>query len=518
MTWQPQTFQPSQQNQSTWTPQSFQPDTDQPESTSLNTQSPNQNSFVQNPTLGNFANSAWQAAKDVPTNMLNSIGDIGDMVYGNKLIIGKSMGETAGNIASLAFPFIGGAPEGVAEKTASTLASTREFAANYNKPTAQQLADISGRVFDAADTAGGALDATDTNSFIDHMRDTARQTPEGNTFRGSGNPINDYADRLESWRDKNLSFSGATDIDNQLTDLINANKNPDTTPTSQGQQWLGVQDKLRELMTPSEETEGNQGFALRRQGQQLWGQSRTLGEVDKIIDESQRSNNPSQTLMSRFNTFSKNARKMNFLSDDEQQAVRDAATRGITGDFFNAFGSRLIGSGLGGAAGSFGGPVGTVLGSMAGYAASGASRNIAEQLQLNRANALRDMVINRHELPDLNIPNTPDQSISGLLSYQPRPFVTNPEGMTSVGPTMETAGPNGFPNFTPTYGQGEGMPYLPNEQQNVNLQSGNYQNMPLNSQMGQNAFNNAMNQPETTGRYGDNKIMLLRSRLPRWMQ
>lgn len=99
MDWQPQTFQPSQTSQA-WTPQTFQP------AQSGQPVIQNPNSFAQNPTLQNFGNAALNTVKDFPDEMLNSFANIGAMARGTKPIITNDIGQSLGNVASMALPFM----------------------------------------------------------------------------------------------------------------------------------------------------------------------------------------------------------------------------------------------------------------------------------------------------------------------------------------------------------------------------------------------------------------------------
>lgn len=302
--------------------------------------------------------------------------------------------------------------------------------ANFGDITAPQFHDIAQRTFDLADEKGGALSPQDTNKFIDSLSSTARGSQEGNIFRGSENPLTQKSQNMEVWRDRSLTFAGATDIDNQLTDLINGEKNQDGTLTTQGEQYLKVQDNLRELMTPSE-SGGDSGFDIRQQAMGTWSQYRSLKDIQKIIDDAQGAPNPSQALMSGFRTLSKNAKRMNFFPENEQAAIRDAATRGLSGRFFNTFGSKLLGPAIAsGIGGIVGGPVGIGLGGAIGFGVADASSNMAAKMQMNRAGGVADLIRNRYDLPNLN---TQPQTQPLML---PPPIMNVPPGGYNAVPNM----------------------------------------------------------------------------------
>lgn len=78
-------------------------------------QAVNQNSFVENPSWKNLGTAASEAAKNT---FIDPLANIGGMVYGDKPIITGDLGQTAGNIANLAMPFMA-IPEGSGEGLSS---------------------------------------------------------------------------------------------------------------------------------------------------------------------------------------------------------------------------------------------------------------------------------------------------------------------------------------------------------------------------------------------------------------
>lgn len=80
-------------------------------------------SFVQNPTWGKFGSAAKNALLDTTIRPLESIGG---MVYGDQPIITNNFGETAGNIATLAMPFMAGSPNPASEEMAAVRTTPEE--------------------------------------------------------------------------------------------------------------------------------------------------------------------------------------------------------------------------------------------------------------------------------------------------------------------------------------------------------------------------------------------------------
>lgn len=484
-------------------------------------------------TFGNLATGGLGSGIKAGPALMGALGGTA-LPYGIKQAGGTQaeqfLGGLAGGIGGAKLGGISGssAMSDTEQGALNDLASSPDKMAQITSP---QLKEISGRVYQQADAEGGAIPPQDTNSFIDGISQASRQTTEGNLFRGGNDPIADLAQRLEPLRDKPISFQGADDIDKQLTDLIHGEVNTKGQMSSLGQQYLTIQDNLRDLMTPDEVTPENQGFQTRRTAQQIWAQSRSLGDVESIIQKAQMAENPSTAIKNGFKLLYNNNRRMMGYNDAERSAIKDAATRGLGGDFFNTFGSRL-GPLIAGGVGSVGGPIGSAIGAAAGFGLSKASRNIADQMQLNRANKVTNLISNRNELPDLNItpqssslqlqalprpsinvppdgfnndpqqptPSQPDRIFnssqrqigsqfyapdSRAITYQPRPdFIGTANGQIAQTPNIQ-ANPYQF-------GEGQGMPFAPGEMKNVDIRSSNYQNMPISSQQGQTAFNNAM--------------------------
>lgn len=96
-------------------------------------------SFVQHPSLENFGNAFTKTVKEFPQkSIIEPLENIGNLASGNKPIITDNVGESIGNVLSLALPFMG-VPEGSAERLAASDSSLIRPASGDVKLIKQKL-------------------------------------------------------------------------------------------------------------------------------------------------------------------------------------------------------------------------------------------------------------------------------------------------------------------------------------------------------------------------------------------
>lgn len=369
------------------------------ESPTANVTQPKKTSFLQDPTWDNLGKAASGAATEIGTDVGRGVSNIGQMVYGSdkpgaligpsKPIITKDVPSTLGNIATLAMPFLGSPPEGELSEIGNAIPKTPPVSSKITQP---QIRNVAGRVFDAADEAGGALPPEHTNSFIDSIAEQAKQPEAVNTLFGN-DEFTKLSENAENLRDKSLSFSEATKIDRKLTDLIRKSVNPDGTVTSEGQQYTSIQDNLRDLMS----TPGNgPGFELQNQAKDLWSQQARMSDIQKIIDNASRSNNPSTALQSGFKQLLNNGRRMQGFNEGDRQLIEKVASNpSFAAEVLRAGSSRLLNI-----MGISHGPVSAI----ASQVGTNVARNLGERMAMRPAEQLMDRLSTRNELPSLDKP------------------------------------------------------------------------------------------------------------------
>lgn len=375
--------------------------------------------------------------------------------------------------------------------------------------TSQQIRSLASQSYKNADQLGGTFSPQFTNKFLDTMSNAITE-PERVTNAMGTTPAQSIVHGItDEFQDSPMSLAEAHGIDKRLGQAINEQVDPRTGKLNEvGNQLFDFQTKLRGMIANPDSGDivgSSAGMDAVNQGRQLWAQSARMGDLERIIERSQLMENPSQGIKTGFRQLATNKARMNGFTDQEKSAIEDAAKRGLAGDFFNTFGSRL-GPLIAGGIGSVGGPMGSAAAAVTSFGLSKVSRNIAEQMQLARANNAIDLVANRPmNFSPIESPPEPTPQAQMQITYQPRPFITDPNGVTSTPPSGQTS--------SPMFGEGEGTPYMPGERQNMNVQTGSYQNMPLNSQFGQNAFLNALDQEASNGKYGGLRALFLKSRM-----
>jgi hypothetical protein len=281
-------------------------------------------------------------------------------------------------------------------------------------PTQEQIQNVAGHTFKAAEEAGGALPPEATNSFIDTIRKHADQSDEGQLFNGAS-PLNAVADRMEAWRDKPMSFEGATEIDKSLTDKIQGETRPNGSITQLGYKYQRIQDDLRDAM--EKPLEGD-GFDLQNQAKALWAQQARMKDIDDMVARAQTMSNPALSLQMGARTLLNNGRRMQGFDEGDTALIsRIASNPNLAGEMVRAGGSRLLGL-----MGVSHGPITGLATQTGNYAA----RKFAEQMRMRPVNQLRDRLATRNELPDLSgynpvgVPQVKEPEISSSLrTYGP---------------------------------------------------------------------------------------------------
>lgn len=121
------------------------------------------------------------------------------------------------------------------------------------------------------------------------------------------------------------------------------------------------------------------------EGNRLWSQSYKAGDIEKILQKSQGTENPQTSIRTGLKNLLANDNKMARYGDAEKEVLREALKRGVTGGSVKLFGGRLINSLAGAGAGfSSAGPLGAVGGAVAGKAAGGVMADVAGSIQANR--------------------------------------------------------------------------------------------------------------------------------------
>ena len=255
--------------------------------------------------------------------------------------------------------------------------------------TAADARNIASGYYRQAELLGGELKPDFTNRFIDSAEKIAPQTEEGRIVTGD-TAVTSLVDRMQGLRDHPLSLQAAQEIDEALGGLIDKETGV-TGISKEGKNLLDLQTTLRgmiEKADPADVEGGTAGFDALGPARRAWSQAAKMGDVERIINRAQLTDNPATSIKSGIRTLLSNPSRVRGYTDDEIDALKDAASRGVIGGALHVFGSRLTPL-IAGSIGMSGGPIGGLAAAGISHVAGAAMRNAASSIQAGRVqNAL----------------------------------------------------------------------------------------------------------------------------------
>jgi hypothetical protein len=280
-------------------------------------------------------------------------------------------------------------PEGYVAPPQATGASASAMPPPGQTPrTSAEAKAVAGVYYDKADQTGGTLTPEFTNRFIDEARKIAPQTPEGAAVTGD-TAATKLNERIAALQDQPVTLRGAQEIDEGLGDLIDKEYGPRGI-SKQGKQLVDLQSRFRNMIAdagPGDIEGGSEGFAALVHARKAWSQAMKMSDLERIQERAMGQEQPSTGIRTGIRTLLGNAARVRGYSPDELAALDRARTRGLLGDAFHVFGSRLVPlvAGTGGLAGS--GPVGAAIAAGSGQVLATGSRAVATALQNRRLNS-----------------------------------------------------------------------------------------------------------------------------------
>lgn len=303
--------------------------------------------------------------------------------------------------------------------------------------------NVAGQFYDQAAANNQAMPASDVNNFLKQAQMMAPQSEEGKAFAGV-TPVTSAINKFAQFQDKPISFQGAQEIDEHLSDLIDKETDPITGQNKQAVKLSNLQDSFRDAMAngPLSDARG------------AWTQAMKMGDVERMVTRAQGTANPSRAMQTYANTLRSKSGKTSWWNDDELGGLAKLASPGIATPVLRTLttGGTLAGAGLGaalGEGGGVGGEIGAMIGSGVGKGVSELSRKAATAIKVGQAQDLLNTI-------GKNSPRfTPTPELPPPLALPP-PSVSPPSG-----------------GFNPET---------------------DYRNMPLSSNEGQTAFMKATDQ------------------------
>lgn len=253
-------------------------------------------------------------------------------------------------------------------------------------PNADELRKQASKLYQEATAKGGVLTPAFTDKFVDAVEQLKPQTQIGQIV-GGDTPFTKVVEKIGQIRGKEMSLDAAQELDELLGEAIDGFTDMGKL-TKQGKKLLDVQSTLRNMIEdadPSMVQGTKEGFEALKAGRKMWSQSRKLADIERIIQRAEGMEQPATAIKSGFRTLLNNPQRMKGFSKAEQEAIRKASQSGVVQDVFRLFGSRLVPIITGASTGGLGATA-------AATAASTASRGIGARIQVDKANALADLV------------------------------------------------------------------------------------------------------------------------------
>lgn len=253
-------------------------------------------------------------------------------------------------------------------------------------PTSEQIRERGGELFKLAEKKGGILKPEIADSFYDKVLSIKPQTEAGQVFKGSS-PITDILNNVSSLKGKPLTLDAAKEIDEALGDMAYSTMDKFGKLNSDGKKFLDMQTALRRTIENANESMvigGKEGFEAVKEARKLWSTSLRLRDIEKIIQNSERMEQPSNAIRVGFRTLLRNGDRIKGYSPQEVKALEKAAKTGIVTDLFRGAGSGLVPIAAGGAGLATGG-AGGVLAAAPAYVLQQGAKSVANARQLSRA-------------------------------------------------------------------------------------------------------------------------------------
>lgn len=322
-----------------------------------------------------------QQVRTTPSMRDSSLGLI-DQVTGNTLQPQGAIEKTADFVSELIVP------TGSATKlTQGSQAAKTLKAKDVQRMTADEIRKQSSKMYKQAQEVGGSLKPEAVNRFIDDVTTSIKPQDELAQAIDKDDPANAVLDILNKMgRDQEMSLDRLQAVDEaiskQIDKFVELGK-----PKKEAMGLIKIQDSLREMVSNAgvDDVVGSKGgFEALKEGRKLWSRSAKLADVERIITRAEMSEQPANAIKSGFRTLYNNPQRMRGFSKEEKAAIKKAAESGVIGELLRGPASRLTGI--------ISGATGGVPGYLAGKGTEMASRQLGAQLQLNRANALADLV------------------------------------------------------------------------------------------------------------------------------
>jgi hypothetical protein len=209
--------------------------------------------------------------------------------------------------------------------------------------TAAQAKQHASGIYKAAEDRGGVLTPDLANKFIDGVEAKLPQTEAGKAVGGES-PVSALVKRLQTLRDKPMTFQAVQEIDEALGGLIDKEYGVKGI-SKDGLKLQDVQHSLRDLIDnagPGDITGGSAGFDALSTARKAWSQAMKMDDLERIQTRAAMATNPATSIKTQLTTLRNNPKRIRGYDAEEIAALETAAERGKLGSALHVFGNRLV--------------------------------------------------------------------------------------------------------------------------------------------------------------------------------
>lgn len=273
------------------------------------------------------------------------------------------------------------------------------------------LKGLANQAYRKTEELGGAFDTTVTNKMLDDMAEAVPKDEFDDALGGA--KVAEFVQGIsDTLRDQPITLERADKINKRINRLMD--KAPffeNNRITEDGKDLLKIKEILENAIDEAPDTaiigaETRESIDALKEGRKLWGQSRRLGEVERLIRKAMTKEQPAKSLMTAFTNLLEDPKKIKGFTEEEKQAIQVAAQSGVLNDVVRLFGSRLVPI----ITGSTGADLGAVVGATAG---SGVSRSLGANIQADKARDVLDVIAGTRKTLDDPAREMADPRITG---------------------------------------------------------------------------------------------------------
>lgn len=298
--------------------------------------------------------------------------------------------ESVGNIAFGA-PLIKAATPVVKGGAKATITGVKAF----KKPAlmnAKELGEAYTVKRGIAEQLGGTVKPEFSESFISQISSKLPQTELGKAVSGES-PITSLLERLQSFKNKPLSFDELTEADEMLGKLAYDTADEFGKLSSTGHKYQEIQHTLRNMLETAPEEMfmgGKQGFEAAKDARKYWAAKMRMRDIERVLENAEFYPQPSTRIQTGMRQLLQRKDSI-YRSAAEIKAMKEAARTGALTGLMKVFGSGLgptIAAGGGFAAG---GPLGFAA-AIPAYALQSTARGAANTMQMSKGKKVLEAI------------------------------------------------------------------------------------------------------------------------------